>query len=1089
MVCIRIQGFHVFLLAAASQHPVMAESVDDGLDCWHGTYNPANHSCTCDPGWGRAGVTDTLHALQGVCSQYQCTSAETCAQVLGIPGASCPVRSWNCYCGWRYAFSSLGTGYETDSEENTSGGKCMGVMYTFSVWATELTENFLLNAWRWFLALTLLLLPFGRKRANCDHHQPSFWKTIREWAGLPVICNGECVLRETYTFDSFKDDMAWSLFVLDVCIWLHLFMITLWIVALSIWSILLWLAVMVMLVCACVLGLLFACGEGLSCDCGPCDCSGECGGCCADDCFSEGSPGIADGAATGSGDAIFWTANDPLSWWLISPGYGHVDVPTGTCDNCCNCGACCKCQACCRPIAWVLYRIPTLPENAWGGLCGYFLFGTHQFTPSGRLYTGGSQVIDFFSMSWRRPYDLHEDLQWREQVQRFLVREEPQQNQNHFGSAADAVNAARAAGAFAQRRTTTTRLESEVHSDWMPLLDNQDGVEREVIPIGRTFAVCIDRHFDEQHDRCVRSSFEDYTNNTCWICTEGNDNWDMWLSCGHLFCQECSTQMLTRRMPCPLCRVSSSTVLRGRAHPQETQGIQLVDRSPPAQHSTRGPGNSRREDSVDNQTPPLVPAPRIQTQPSAPDPVRSLGNSADNPATPLVEIPRIAALPIAPDRVQVIPFVSMPGVQTSASSRVVDIPRIPAQTPTPGAVRVTPFVAMPGIQTTASPHVPVGSPVIEEREVVGHLLENPSTQGQEVDQPVDRLVLQELGGAARPPIQESQKPEEAAQPAIQLEVSVPLPEENRQLPSPHDQAILFAHSPSVGTWLTSKQCFRSLGHPATQGQELTSHSVDHPSTWQPEEAESPAAGEPQAPFPIPEGKQELTIPQTQETPFVHMPSVGTWSMGKEHPVTQGQQRTSNPVDHPPSWQLEKAEHPATKELEVPIPLPKPQDEATQSDHLVDCQPTLQLEEAVHPATKELEFQLEEAGQPATKELELQLEEAVQPVTKELEVQLEEAGHPATKELELQLEEAAHPATKELELQLEKAVHPLTKELCLQVPLLEEKQELQMAQEPAMLFAHVPSVGTWLARKMVMQLPDSCDTDAGNSDQAEESEGE
>jgi len=90
---------------------------------------------------------------------------------------------------------------------------------------------------------------------------------------------------------------------------------------------------------------------------------------------------------------------------------------------------------------------------------------------------------------------------------------------------------------------------------------------------------------------------------------------------------------------------------------------------------------------------------------------------------------------------------------------------------------------------------------------------------------------------------------------------------------------------------------------------------------------------------------------------------------------------------------------------------------------------------------------------------------------------------------LQLEEAAHPATKELELQLEKAVHPLTKELCLQVPLLEEKQELQMAQEPAMLFAHVPSVGTWLARKMVMQLPDSCDTDAGNSDQAEESEGE
>jgi hypothetical protein len=51
--------------------------------------------------------------------------------------------------------------------------------------------------------------------------------------------------------------------------------------------------------------------------------------------------------------------------------------------------------------------------------------------------------------------------------------------------------------------------------------------------------------------------------NTCWICREESDEWDLWVSCHHLFCSRCSSQMLIRRMPCPLCRVASTTVLRG----------------------------------------------------------------------------------------------------------------------------------------------------------------------------------------------------------------------------------------------------------------------------------------------------------------------------------------------------------------------------------------------------------------------------------------------------------------------------------------------------------------------------------------------
>lgn len=95
---------------------------------------------------------------------------------------------------------------------------------------------------------------------------------------------------------------------------------------------------------------------------------------------------------------------------------------------------------------------------------------------------------------------------------------------------------------------------------------NGTGMEK-VIRIGSAQASVISRPFDEEDDRCFPSSFEDYAQNKCWICQEPRSQWDLWLSCRHLFCRDCSTQMLRRGMPCPLCRVVSSSVLRGTAYP------------------------------------------------------------------------------------------------------------------------------------------------------------------------------------------------------------------------------------------------------------------------------------------------------------------------------------------------------------------------------------------------------------------------------------------------------------------------------------------------------------------------------------------
>merc|ERR1712070_665723 len=91
------------------------------------------------------------------------------------------------------------------------------------------------------------------------------------------------------------------------------------------------------------------------------------------------------------------------------------------------------------------------------------------------------------------------------------------------------------------------------------------GDTRRMLTIGSAKVIIEDRTFTMQQDSPVESSFEDYQNNLCWICNESRGRWDMWMSCKHLFCEKCSSEMLRRRMPCPLCRVASTTVLRGNS--------------------------------------------------------------------------------------------------------------------------------------------------------------------------------------------------------------------------------------------------------------------------------------------------------------------------------------------------------------------------------------------------------------------------------------------------------------------------------------------------------------------------------------------
>lgn len=500
--------------------------------CGHGKLDMSvpPGTCVCEENWQTAGITDTFHFLQGSCAQFACQSDQVCEEELGIEGATCPVENWNCYCGWWYAFGNGLTGWEPESGR----AKCMGIMYTFSIWAFDVLILLLNNLYRIFLPISLALLPFGRKRGACDHHRPSLWSMFRHAVGQPSTCRGECVNPDQYGWSSLADDLAWSLYIIEVMVWSYLFCTALYAIALFIWAVVLWTLVILMLIAACIAAACVALAQGAGecggdCSCGSCECAGldtEC-------CFFGGAGG---GGSPVETDMFYFAS--PHHGFVGDWGYwGYVGgdpySSQGGNGDCCSC---CKCRTICCPIAWLFYVFPIMPENAWGGLVGYMVLGTHQRTPPDRMYAGGDQLTEFLRMGWRRPGDLHRNSDWRQQVFDFIMGPE----------------------------------EAPAHVAAAPSLGQvymHDGEARDVIAIGRSSkAVLIRRQFDKDRDECFSSSYDDYKEGVCWICQDRHDEWDMWLSCRHLFCSRCSTQMLSRRMPCPLCRIASSTVLRGSAY-------------------------------------------------------------------------------------------------------------------------------------------------------------------------------------------------------------------------------------------------------------------------------------------------------------------------------------------------------------------------------------------------------------------------------------------------------------------------------------------------------------------------------------------
>lgn len=509
--------------------------------CAHGSWDEDRWLCKCDAGWRVAGPTDTFAFLRGACTQSMCVDDQQCQRDLSSSVISpedypsCIHEGWNCYCGWKYAWEESFTGAENER------AKCMGVLYVLSISGGRAIVWTVNKTWRIFAFMALLGLPFGQTHVRCQHTNPDnmrFFESLLKSHLYPLerysgararcgYCDGGC---GKHPISDWFYAFAWTIYILDFAMVFYLFLAITYTIFLICWAVVMWLVVIIVLIVAAIvamIGAMCSCaGEQQGCECGDGNGSCQCcegghgnHGCCENcNCFSEGSYVGEPNPIIFYDSSYFYSSSPPDGICCTAQGYPTIS---------------CFCTIC-RPLAWIISVFPYPPANLWGGLLGY-LMGT---SASGN-YTGGNRFIDMLSL--RSSTDSHDDHRWRDAIAVYIY------------SYSD------------ETYTVPPPTSSPSTNSQTPFLPTRPS------HYGKIF-IQSPSPFCRVRDNISEACFEDYCKNECWICRECNPHrsdiptdkqWHLWISCGHLYCHQCSMEMSRRKMPCPLCRRCSNRIKEG----------------------------------------------------------------------------------------------------------------------------------------------------------------------------------------------------------------------------------------------------------------------------------------------------------------------------------------------------------------------------------------------------------------------------------------------------------------------------------------------------------------------------------------------
>jgi hypothetical protein len=198
-------------------------------ECNHGIWDINKKKCICYKNWRNYNIFDIISKEiynDTKCEQFNCVSDNQCKKLLYNNEAKCIIKHQDCYCGLKYALKNKWMGYKNNN------ASCMSLLYIINFKLIFIIEYILLYGWYYTLCLSTIFIIFGQIRIRCPHNNKSIFNLLYYRIKDPCQC---IYNKKKCNITDICDNFAWSIYIIELSIWLHMFILSIYFILLSWW--------------------------------------------------------------------------------------------------------------------------------------------------------------------------------------------------------------------------------------------------------------------------------------------------------------------------------------------------------------------------------------------------------------------------------------------------------------------------------------------------------------------------------------------------------------------------------------------------------------------------------------------------------------------------------------------------------------------------------------------------------------------------------------------------------------------------------------------------------------------------------------
>lgn len=194
-------------------------------NCNNGVFLNISDMCICKKNWRDKSYLETLPWGDNACTEFICDNTTQCRDILpNITNPSCPIKNWGCDCGFKNA------------DYHNERGKCIGFFKVLSIRIFHIYLLLVKQLFNYGLIVSLLSIPFGKRSPYCKHY-----KKVNNCLRRYIECDGSCITSHNF---SILNDLAFSLYVIKLTLWLYVIISVVLILLSFLWSIISWIIIL-----------------------------------------------------------------------------------------------------------------------------------------------------------------------------------------------------------------------------------------------------------------------------------------------------------------------------------------------------------------------------------------------------------------------------------------------------------------------------------------------------------------------------------------------------------------------------------------------------------------------------------------------------------------------------------------------------------------------------------------------------------------------------------------------------------------------------------------------------------------------------